>query len=1374
MYDRESVKALSDALHRKSNEYLQNQRIRDAITLLTAQQSLEKWLDADLNGDIPGEMQALQDFDWRSYLRPEEKTKAGETEATPSGSFGSGPDSGSANISIGNTSRDRLSELRPLLDEGKLEEAAILLERLVGETTDPAQRQELETYRNELLSRRRQQLEEAEKEARAYQRQHPDDHQGQRRRWQAILSLSPEHREATGALADLDRLDLGQDAYQELRQIRSQLPNTRQRIDLVENDRTRVNQMRYDPDLENPDVQREVQRLYDELSTIRDDIIKVSEGGTSGERSQQYEQAITVYRNAIRAGYTQILDDSAGGYIDPDERLKITLAARDRDYIARTSARYNEAEAALRDGTPEVAVDRLTEADKLISIIESGADEWRTKVQQLLDEAQSSVRSKERAAALVAESENSIDPRQAKILLLRAREAYANYPRLAERINQKERQMIDRVMVEMLADRRRAEAHMDDRRFDLARSEGEAMLRRGNDLDFIPDNVEYRQLRKDAEELLGRINEGQRKWQRLQERLENVRKALAIPDLPLARQFLEGLVADHSDSPEVVELRTRVLLLGNNEEKWKEAQQHFNQLQNLEQVVSLCDSLMGSPEYVARAQELQRRARARLWSQQARETGQRGKREEALALYNRVQDLRGQLPGDDQHLIDAADAEAKALTTQLSEAQRLRQRLDAARSLRERGLWAEWDTDLKKLEKESGTLLLSDIHRERGQGTPLWLEKARSDAESALVSQDPERWRKAYEILHPLYRLGAIEDGDRTYRQIAYNYHQFEAERRQVSANPQDLEKAVEHLRNLQALAEPPGLEERRKLHAGIRSYTLRLAQSKAAGTGPKTAVAALKEQMRINQLELQEDVEVRSYLIHYALLAEEFDVARSAAEGLQHLPDAREEAQGWLYLVQVAERFNQETTLEAWEKELPLLNEARESAKEGGLLQESLNGFTDRMSNLRHSLLQSPNEHSNEKMLERVRSYALILQLRPDDRRARDGVNQLADRLVALGNDVNNRVRRLLNEDAGDVQLEVAQLTSLDGEIGALVQAFQLLGEQQTDTAQLLIQNRRNAQRRSQELQEYHRLFGELEIAYRRAINERWETIGLDSALQAAVRVARNLNMNRQAGQWEEKVRKFKETLEDLNHILEEMERAWVNERYADVKKQCDNLENSLRRGRSVLNEKGLSLPPDAIDLYDAHTRRNLNSLESVRSAAQEKEQNLTQWRRWVQRFEELQGKISERETECESHLRASPPCLSAARESLAHQLRLMQELARHLGENSPPTPLTNEASRFARQIEEGNLRERIAEEIGRNQERLIDIDEKIDTVERPISQLRAFMSGNINMQQGRNQSTFKLLAEPIRQIDSCHPDLVKLIERFERLAKINYADIR
>jgi len=1372
MYDVDSINQLVNALQAKIDRYTQARENRRAMAYIDANESLKEWLNSNQTGPIPPALESLTDFDWRSLLRETEEGMQELDEENADAIRAEPPVQDEADVDAPDTGQmHAVVEVRRLLVAGKLDEAVLALERLATETTDPAQQPQIAQLRDDLSARRRQQLQDAVEDARQYQQRTTEEYTGQRERWQAVLHLNPQHQEAAREMARLDNVELSQAVYREVRQIRTRLPEIRKRIDLVEEARSQVERLGSDSSLHGADIQSEIKRLYDDLSNIRNEILKASQGGTSSERSQQYDTAIQVYRDAIRAGYTQIVDDISGEYVDPAIRLRETIVARDKDNIARTSARYNDAEVARRDGAPEVAVAKLIDAKDLLAPVETGAEEWRKKVDQLLEQAQSDVRNKERAAVLVTESESSTDPRQARILLLRAREAYASYPRLAERLRQKERQLVDGVLVEMRADRLRTESYMDDRRYDQARTQAEQMLRQGQELDFITDSEEFLQLRGEAEKLLGRINDDQRNWQRFQERLENVRKALDLPDMELARRLLETVATDHPNHSEVVDLRTRLSLLGSSEEQWQEAQQLFNQAQNLEQVVSLCDSLLASPQHREQALRLQRRARARLWGQQGREQSSLALLREAQASYNRVLDLRGQLPAEDQHLLDAADAAVKSLAQRLEQARRYRQRLDDIVRLRSQELWSEWHARLQALEADAGDLLLREVTGERAAGIPLWREDALNKAETALISREPERWRTAHALLEPLYKLGAIEDGNPRYRTIAYNYHQYEAELRQESRDPRELEKAVEHLRQLLAVAEPPALDEKENLQKAIRRRALRLAQYAAADANPKQAVIILKKQLETYRYELQEDVDVRSHLIHYALLAEDFDTAQSAAQTLQFLPGMREQGQVWQLFVQTTERLNQDDSLAAWESEIIGLDEVRASFNGDGLLQQSMDEFATRMVSKLHSSLPSVTELSNEKLLQRVRVFALILQLKPDDRRAKEGVVQLADRLNALASEVNNRVRRLLNEESGGTQIEVEQLAALDGEMSALVQAFQLLDNQRSDTAQLLEQNRRHVQRRSLELQEYGKQFAELESLYRKALAEDWDTAALDSALQSAVRTARNLDLTRQASQWEERVRLLKDVLEELKHILDRLEQAWIGERYGDVKKECDELESALRRGRSTLNQRGLALPAHAIDLYDAHTRRNLSALEAVRTAAQEKEQNLTLWRRWVQRFEELQAGSVARENAVDMHLNATPPCLTDAREELSAQMRLLQNLGLHLDEkNLPPAPLTNEASRFSRQILENNLRGQVEETLHKANDELTAIDQKLDTLDRPIAQLRGFMGGNVNMQQRANQETFRRQAESIRRVDACHPELLKLIDRFERLARVKF----
>jgi|GEM_PF-3245148 len=1262
-----------------------------------------------------------------------------------------------------------LQDFRDLLQENRFTEAEEILVQMRGSALSRAEKQRVDMAEGEFTAGLNEARDVVVEVARRYQTESPGDLEGQRKRWQVVTHLKAEYQEAARAISILDSLELLQNAFDELRQIRAQLSEIRKRIDLVENARSQVERMRYDSSLQDADVQSEIQQLYDDLSSIRNEILTASRGGVSSEREQQYDKAIQVYRDAINLGFTQIVNDQTGEFIDPQVRLRETLALRDRDYVARVAAAYGEAEIDLREGAPEAASARLMQAQKILNEAGTETGVWQTRIDQLLEEVQKNARDKERAALLVTESESGIGF-QSRSFLIRAREIYPDYPRLAERIHQKERQLVDSVLVGMRADRLRAESHRNGHRYDQARTQAEQMLRRGQEFDFITESEEFLQLRREAEELIRRIDTDKTRWSEFQNQLKGVRTALHKPDKELAQHRLETIDAEYPDHPEVIELQVQITLLSNIEEQWQEAHHLFNQTKNMEQVVTLCDNLLTS-HHGDEAEFLQRRARARLWGQQGREQERLALLSEAQASYNRVLDLRGLLPVEDQHLLEEADAEVKSLTQRLEQARRYRQRLDDIVRLRSQELWSEWHARLQVLEADAGDLLLREVTGERAAGIPLWRENALNKAETALIGRESDIWRTAYTLLEPLYKLGAIEDGNPRYRTIAYNYHQYEAELRQESRDPRELEKAVEHLHQLLAVAEPPALEEKKNLQKAIRRRALRLAQYAAADSNLKQAVTELQKQLETYRYELQEDVEVRSHLIYYALRVEDFEIAQSAAQALQFLPGMREQGRAWQLMVRIVEDFAQNSSLTAWEVGVTGLDEVREMAPDNGMLRQSVDEFVTRAVEELRSSLSLAADLSDDKLLHRIRVYVLILHLNPQDYRARVGIIMLADRLNALASEVNNRVRRLLNEENRDILMEMEQLAALDGGMAALFQAFKLMDNQNTEIAQLLSQNMRSTQIRVQQLQEYGKQFAELESLYRKALAEDWETAALDSALQSAVRTARNLGLTRQASEWEARVRLLKDVLEKLRHILDRLEQAWISERYGDVEKECDELESALRRGRATLNQRGLALPAHAIDLYDAHARRNLSALEAVRTAAQEKEQNLILWQHWVQRFEGLQADRVARENATDEHLNSTPPCLTDARKELNSQIDFLQRLVLHLEErNLPPAPLSNEASRFSRQIFEDNLYGQVDEALHKVNDKLTAIDQKLGTLDRPIAQLRGFLGGNVNMQQRANQETFRRQAESIRRVDASHPELLKLIDRFERLARVKY----
>jgi len=305
MYDVNSINQLVNALQAQIDRFTQARENRRAMVYIDANESLKEWLGSNQTGPIPPQLESLTDFDWRSLLRPAQAKTTEPAGEQPAENVGDRTLQAEDHADAPDPAQMiALAKVRRLLDAGKLEEAGVELKQMAVEAREPAQRQQVASLQTDLLARRRRQLQDTEESAREYQQKSPEEYAGQRQRWQAVLRLDPTHQEAAREIARLDNLEGVQDIWRETRKIRSRLPEIRKRIDLLEQARSRVERMGSDSSIQNADILSEIERLYDDLSTFRNEILEASVGLSALVNSQNYGRALDILRNAVRAGYT--------------------------------------------------------------------------------------------------------------------------------------------------------------------------------------------------------------------------------------------------------------------------------------------------------------------------------------------------------------------------------------------------------------------------------------------------------------------------------------------------------------------------------------------------------------------------------------------------------------------------------------------------------------------------------------------------------------------------------------------------------------------------------------------------------------------------------------------------------------------------------------------------------------------------------------------------------------------------------------------------------------------------------------------------------------------------------------------------------------
>lgn len=1379
MYTPESIRNLIQILEARMQEWTTGGNYKLAITCGQALDALIEWVDKDFQGALPvkvREVAEMAELNLDEILEksavpamettmPVEKSSAVEKSASiPHANAKVEPSSDSV-FGSGEV-RDELDEIEKLVRAGDFPGAEVRLERLAQDgTVSDGDRSAIARVQAFFQARKRQAISDAEEAARAARREQPDNFGAQRAAWNQVQALVPDHREAAQALLRLDAQELSRGAYDELQKIQRSKRDISKEIGKIEETLRQVKDLQYDPDLQSPERQKEIEELLGELEGFRDTILRMSEGGASMERAGEYEKAIKKYTEAIRAGLTQIRDDITGEFIDPAERLRETTAKRDKDYVNRCAARYVDAERSMVEGAPEVAAGKLEEAQKLLEVVQTGGDEWRDKVNKLLEEARIQVQNKQRASEKVDKGNSETDPLQALSHYESAYDLYPSYPRLQERIRQKQDLLIADVLRNMLVRKSRIEILLDDRKYDDASNEAGQMMAEGGNLGFVLGNEEVKNQRQVAEALLTRIGEEKKHEQRFQERLESIQKVLEIPDVRLAKSFFESIPPQDKTRREVTELRVQIAQLGDDDQQWQDAQQAFGQ-GDFVGTIRLCEQVQKSPTFRQEAAALQRRAQLRVWDGEARQNRERSRWSEARAIYDKIRGLRGQVPSEDGDFLDRADEAYDSLKKQLDDVDRYEKKLEELEGFRYRSDWKRWREALQSLERSAGDLLRGDLAVERQTGIQSWLSDVTDKVERILSeSQDESRWTRAFEEMHPLYMEGGIPDNDTRYQQVAYNAHSYEAKRMEGSDNPQYLDMQVDHLRKLLNVAPPPAIQESKRLVEAIRTRALRLAEITAAQRGGVEACRVLNAALQENDHELSQDVTIRGRMVRYALQDGDFDTARSVSQTIGFIDGRSDLARSWGQLVNAVEFF-QSDDRKMWEKGAAGIQDARLLNSQDLIFQDSLSELASRMADkvLRQITLREQSVQESD-ILERVQLYAIVLKIRPGEPRAKASIESLAARIQDIGRNLNKSVLELNERRNLSPEGELVKLTELESQMSTLAGAFELLRDTDATMTTNLRSNLARVRERMDELRTYLSLIEELKTEYARAMSETWETTTLQAVYQAGEKAARQIRSVREFMEWQNKVSVLTDALEQLNDQVREVESKWTEDRFADVLTSCEQLESSLRQWQGTMKEQRLQIPEGLIQLHNPTTDSRLTNLNAVKNAARSKQQNLEEWDRWLRRFTELQRECKRLNEEINRQTSGALPCLSTTTGTIQTYIRQLTATIDHL-QTRPHEARSKQAALFLERTERTELEEGLRSLIREQTDHLERVNGSIELLKKPIADLKRFIYGNINMQHASNQRTFRKLAEQIYTVDDCHPEWKMIKERYRILA--------
>jgi len=1384
MYDAESVKALSHQLETRLNDASRAERYKDAVTIATALETLKAWDAAGRGGELPAEVTALE-----GLTLPGPATvapPAGQVAAPAAGPLPPGDP-------VAPEFANALREANAATLAGQFDVAQARLHALQKMVSNTAEESVLRSAQRTLNERLTATLGNAIEEARAA-RQRGASPQVQRTAWEAVQRLDPELPEAVDALRMLETIELARSSLEQLTAIQRRLSEIRYDINEITQARRIVEGMLYDKALENAGRKPEVELLLSQLNEMRTSIQQASDGGTSSERSGALEKAFDVFRKAFRDGFVTIVDDQTGEPVKVQETYDRIRRRYFDLQISRTDERFNDATQALKSGSPEVAVNRLKEARELLETVEDQSGvEWRTRVEAQLEKSRQEAEAKAQADTLITQARDAGHERQKLRLYQSAAKAYSKYPGIGELIRDTETNIIRIILNDVRILMESARTYLGGRKFPEARRACEDALRAGQEFSFVQNSADYQAQHGHIDAMLRNIGDAEVHWQKLQEKIDAIQTALDGKNLRVARRLLEQIAdADLADA-RVTALSMAISVNSEDAQQEADAQKAFDG-QRYEQVITICETLQdsGGP-YAESAGRMLRRAQVRLWSRQAAAAQSSAQLDAATGLYEKVVGLSGMLPPEDALLIEQARTALRAVTQERSDSQRYTKELDDLQKDRSDCRWDKWYQGLRALRQRAPDWFKPRIEEQLGSGMDEWRAYVLSKVAQHTNGDQPD-WQKLFDLMHPLHLAGGItvvthRDAGATgeseldrlaedelsahYRKAAVAYYRKQATEWEQSGVGADIKHAYQFRLNIYNMAPQPAVVERKEMIHTLRLWVETEVRSAAANGGPAQAVQELDKKLQTYDHELKTDGELHKMAVTYALLAQQFDRAAREADALQYLyssTDQREQARGWQQLVSALRTFfsaNGQANREQGVRELMLLRETLSEAHSHGTgnsgdrrMAEAIDDFAVRLADGLHNEVQNTSAAlSNEQILQCVRVYDLILQLRSDDKRARTGIEQLAVPLNQIGTELVRRARTELARNSGSAGHE--QMDVLNNELRAILQAYRLLNQLASPTANQLAYLHEQVRQRIQQDSNLQQLLESLAQMWVKVLTKTWDVQPLSDKLNSVphnMRHAWNIDLS----EWNSKVETARETLGKLKGMLRQISENWEAEEFDDVVRGCDQFDNELINARRELGRE-LTLLSD-FAMNDRTTRQPLNSVKEVRNAAYNKQMNYQAWEYWMATYRSHTNEVRVARAAAEQSLDAQPPCLTRGRQQLALLLKSYSTLVTHL-EAQPKELLSKKADTLTREVLKGNIKTLAEQGIATGQARLEKIDQRMQEIQIPLQKLRRWRSHRLNFTNDSTRKLFRGFLEELRKIDACNPDVEEYVADYLRI---------
>ncbi|MGC8838070.1 MAG: tetratricopeptide repeat protein [Anaerolineae bacterium] len=1259
-----------------------------------------------------------------------------------------------------------LQDARAKAQAGDYEGAIALFGMVIEETKDPYLKGRAEKSLQDALVERERRLQALVEEARRAEKEEPQNLDRQRKAWEAVLRLRPDHAGAGEALRQLEKRERLQKQERAVRALRQPIQSRRKDVREVENAIQEAERLKESGEISDPRLRRELEQTLNELQELRNDILRQSEGGASNERAGQYEEAIEKYRATLARGFLVIYDDTTGEPMDVVAALERTRKAYYQDLLGRASRRHRDAMDSLKEGYPEVAIQRLEEAQDLLRKVEEGGDEARRQVDDALARAREEKKRKDQAVQWVTEAESLPDkPEQAWERLVKAREVYPSYPGIGEKIEQAEVRLAEVLARDAGVDLSRARGAMHRRDYGSAREECNSALRRGANLSRPTENLKRRW--DEARALLEEIDREEKAYAALKQKMDLIRAALKDQNVRRAKELLDRLSEEEQRDPEVQALRLEWTSLVGDDERYDQAIQFFYE-REYRRVIEVCDSLRGSSAYAQKAATLRFRAQARLRMQDARAAREGGQLDTALRFYEQVAEVECHLPEEDLPLVREAKKAAGEVQEELKQMGAFQSRLKEVRALREKEppQWEKWWEALEGVRKESLPAPLRahvEVEEEAKQGTALWCEQAEKEARRA---RQEGLLREAYQVLKPLADRRIISPEHREWRRVQFEYHRQVAERLLESLEEKDWEQAVKEARQaLDAASEDRGEEARGLWHKTLKQVCLKRAERAAISAYPQGAVEILEEHFSQYPF-LREDPEVCRAMIRYALAAGDFHRALQQAEAMDFVSGQKGTGTWWKMLVQAVQTYKEGRKHEAVDLLMDLEGRGRDALQRSPLLKEEVEEQKGRVLDLLwQEVSLSPSGSAEDQVARQALCLHLISKLQGGrDPEVEKRLRALKDRLQATVYSLAKKAEKAEKvkefAPARSLRDALAEARELLAQMEAVREAVKVVpGEGEWND--LLTQYEKGLKTRAQRWEKAAGILQEIEETWRKAVQGTWEYAKLQELLDQLLETLGGEETD-EVEEWRKRIKNLADIVKELNPKIGKIEDLWNGEEFEELSRLLGEISAGVTQGKKGLGEE-FALPTRKVRLSDPYKGDTLEGIDAVRERVNQKRQNLEDWRTWKEQFDQFFESAQACWRQVQEWLGASPPCLSKSKEKLEDLLRLCEKLD-HLAEKQPPEVLSDGA-----QNEKGDwspekifsftkwLRQRIGEEMEK-------VEKGLARAEEPLERIRKFVRRGVPLSKEKNRRTLEGLLDDLRQVDSCHPALEEYRELLNR----------